>query len=320
MSHSPIPLIVLGGRDRHTTVLPKQGEGKHLLKGYKAVDFRINDRPMIHLLVDRMKACGRFDPILIAGPKAIYDPLDTGAEVVDTDGDFGQNIRAGVEAAMARYPSQQIAVVTCDVLPEEAELRALLEDFESHQPCDFWMPQFRAPANADKLGASQWKPRYRIAPEEGLEPVETLPGHLLIVDPQATRLELVYFLFELSYRTRNRSILQRRAIIARHAMSALIKHDLRLLLAGELPTVTWDIVTNGLAIAKRLRSGRVSAPELARRVSRIYIHRRHRKAHPERQGRFPVLEGLSLAKDIDTAEEANEAARLLEQRGRKEVP
>ena len=94
-------------------------------------------------------------------------------------------------------------------------------------------------------------------------------------------------------------------------MLNLVLADLRLLARLELPTATWDIVLNGLAIARGLRAGTMTAEELAHRVRKVYIRRSHRRHHPERKGRMPVLAGLSLAKDVDTEEEARELAQRL---------
>ena len=94
--------------------------------------------------------------------------------------------------------------------------------------------------------------------------------------------------------------------------------DLKRLFRFRRPEILWDVTRNGLAIAHGLRSGALSAETLARRVSRVYVTRRHRRHYPERQGRMPVLEGLSLAKDIDTEEEARELEVALEQALSKE--
>jgi hypothetical protein len=308
---APLPLIILGGRDRGATELPSRGRDKHILLGYKAVDLRIQGRPLISLLVERLRACGGFDPVYVAGPSRVYRPVCPDLEIVETDGSFGENIRAAIEVIQEKNPRARIAFTTCDILPKVNELKSLLEDFHQHRPLDFWMPQIRVPDDPAELGESQWKPRYRLVPEGETKAVETLPGHLVIVDPRALRLELIYKIFQLSYRTRNRSVAYRRAAIGRRVMGTLLAADLKRLATLRMPEITWDVARSGLAIAHGLRSGTMSAATLARRVGRAYVTRRHRRHYPERQGRMPVLEGLSLAKDIDTEEEARELELIL---------
>ena len=55
----------------------------------------------------------------------------------------------------------------------------------------------------------------------------------------------------------------------------------------------------------------MTSDEVAERIRRVFFRYRHRRRYPERKGRFPMLHALSLAKDIDTEEEASEAARSL---------
>ena len=55
MERETLPMIILGGRDRGTTVLPEEGRNKHLLRGYKAVDLEIGGRPLILILIERLR-------------------------------------------------------------------------------------------------------------------------------------------------------------------------------------------------------------------------------------------------------------------------
>ncbi|MDY7094366.1 MAG: NTP transferase domain-containing protein [Acidobacteriota bacterium] len=313
MDLPPIPLIILGGRDRRRSQLPDQDDGQQPLKGYKAVELRIGDRPLICHVLDRWRATGAFDPIFVAGPAQRYRDVCPGVELVDTDGDFGQNIRTGLEAVIARCGRCTTAVTTCDVLPVESELAVLLEDFRQRSPLDFWMPQIRVPTDPHRLGASEWKPRYRIAPRRGEEPEETLPGHLVIADVAAVRLDLMYRMFELAYRTRNHPVAYRKRVIARTLLFWLVSRDLRSILRLQLPTLTFQAVRYGTALARDLAGGTIDADRLAQLVHKLYIRRPHRRNYPQRRGFMPVLDGLSLAKDIDTEGEAREIAEQVAQ-------
>jgi hypothetical protein len=316
MERETLPLIILGGRDRGTTVLPEAGRNKHLLRGYKAVDLEIGGRPLILTLVERLRACGLFEPMVIAGPRAVYEPVVEGVRVLDTDSTFGGNLKASVEALRAEFPSRLLAVTTCDILPDPAELARAIDDFERHRPRDFWMPLIRSPERLDRLGESAWKPKYAVVPEGEDRPVNTLPGHLIIVDPAVLRLSLIYRVFEVAYRTRNRPIAYRFSLMVRTFFSTLVWGDLRRLFSLRRPHLTWTMISNGYAITRRFRGGGgIPQAELEERVSRLWVRHRHRRRHPERRGRVPILDTLSLAKDIDTEEEAREAARAMESAG-----
>lgn len=300
------PLVILGGRDRQSTVLPEEGRDKHLLHGFKAVDLRIGGRPLIEVVVERLRATGAFDPIYVSGPAAAYRPVISGVRLIDTDSSFGDNLRACVETLTAELPGRQAVFTTADILAEPAELERAIGDLRSHQPCDFWMPQIRIDDVA-RLGQSAWKPKYRIRPEGEERGVTTLPSHLIAVDPAVARLELIFRLFDVLYRTRNRSVGHRTRVAIREVLLFLFRQDLRRLLRLRLPVVTPTVVYNALTVARSLANGTADQHRLEVRIRRAFITEEHRRRHPERRGRVPILDALSLAKDIDTEEEAREA-------------
>lgn len=306
-----LPLVVLAGSDPRPGSLPELGADLHPLEGPKGMALKIQGRPLIDLLIERLRASGCFEPIFIAGPTAVYGQQRLECEVIDTDSTFGRNIRAAVETVVPRCPGRSIAVTSCDILPEVEELHRLMEDYYHHAPLDFWFPVILAPEERRQLGASYWKPRYRIAPLPGAEPRSLLPGHLVVVDPEAIRLPLVYRSFDLAYRSRNRPILHRLGLIVSHVFLGLLAQDLRHIFSLRFPTLTVSVVYNGVALALHLRQGVTTPEELAGRLGRIFVRYRHRRKYPERSGRLPLKHGLSLARDIDTLEEAKEIAREL---------
>lgn len=310
------PLVILGGRDYQSTVLPEGGRDKHLLAGFKAVEIKIGGRPIILHLIERMRACGAFDPIYIAGPSKVYETLDTGARIIETDGTFGENLAACVEALAAQEPGRQAMFTTCDIVPDPEDLRQALDDLRQHQPVDYWMPQIRVPADLEKLGESSWKPKYQICPEGETEPARVLPGHFIAVDPQTAYVELIVRFFDALYSTRNTPIAARYASVTRAVMAQLLRDDLRDLLRFGLPTNTFRVVYNCLVVAKKLAAGRVSQTELEDRLRKIFIRKSHQKKYPHRRSRVAVLDGgLSLAKDVDTEEEAEEMSEMSERAG-----
>lgn len=301
-----IPIIVLGGSDRRTAELPDSGRDKHPISGCKGADILIDGRPMVESVVRRLDACGCFGPVYLAGPSQAYRHVRTTARLIDTDGTFGQNIRASLEAVRADHPGSPVGFITCDILPEVATLRGLMETYWRHAPCDLWFPLVRAPEDISALGEFAWKPVYRIVPREGEPPVRILPGHWVIVDPEALRLDFLYRLFQIGYRTRNRPINRRRAVMVRGLLLELLHQDLLHVLGLRLPTLTWTVLGSGISAAAALRDGRITRARLEDAMRRIFVKARHRKRYPERRILVPLVEGLSLALDVDTEEEARQ--------------
>ncbi len=302
-----LPIVILAGSDPRPAALPADGRDKHPLGGYKGVDVRIGDRTLVETVVDRLRASGRFDPVYVAGPVSAFGRIQSESSLIDADGTFGQNIQTSVEAVRAAHPGRPIAFITCDVLPEVETLRALMDDYDRNVPCDVWCPLIRAPEDRRRLCASAWKPAYRIVPREGEAAVGVLPGHLVLVDPDALRLNFLYRLFQLAYRTRNRPIDYRRGIMVRGAILELVYQDLLHLFTLRAPTLTWSVLRVGIVAARELKRGTITRARLERAVRMIFVTSRHRKRNPDRRVLIPIVEGLSLALDIDTEEEAREA-------------
>lgn len=304
-----VPLIVLGGGDARPSTLPESGADLHPLKGPKGLALQIQGRPIIDILIERLQESGYFSPIFIAGPAELYGQERSGCRVINTNSTFGNNIKAAIDTVMVECPGESVAITTCDILPEVEELHRLMDDYFHHLPLDFWFPAILAPEENRELGASAWKPRYRVSPLPGAEPRTLLPGHLLVADPAAVRQPLVYRTFDLAYESRNRPILYRLGLIVGHIFGGLVLQDLKLLFTLRIPTMTYTVIYNGTMMALKLSRGTITPEEMATRLHRIYVRYRHRRRHPERQGRTPLKHGLSLARDIDTVEEAEEIAQ-----------
>ncbi|MEM9597552.1 MAG: hypothetical protein AAGD06_25010 [Acidobacteriota bacterium] len=297
--------MILGGSDRRGTALPESGRDKQPLMGFKGAKLTVGGRPLISVVIERMANSGLFDPIFIAGPASVYRPLLPDARIIDTDASFGENLRSAVDAVSRELDPDLLAFTTSDILPTEADLRRIVDDIRSHLPLDFWMLQCRVDRD---LGASAWKPRYRLQPADEDHPVPVLPGHLVIGNPGVVRVEMVYRLFEMLYRTRNRSLRYRVFHLTRRLLWGFFLDDLRSLASLRLPRMLWEVVINSLVAAVRLARG-IRIPEIEDRMRRVYIRPEHRRRYPDRRGRVAVLDALSFAKDIDTVEEAREVER-----------
>ena len=301
-----IPVIILGGRDARVAELPAGVEDMHALAGYKGVVVRIGARPLIDCVVERLERCGLFAPIYIAGPRSVYADHRGSASVIDVSGSIDETLRAGIEAASREHPGEPLAVTTCDVLPEQNTLERLVTGYRAAAPCDAFLPMIRAPDDLRALGASAYKPTYRVLPEAQAAPVDVLPCHLAVVDVQALRMNFIYRVMGLIYRTRNRPIEYRRVVMLRGIIFELLYQDLRHLLRLRLPNLTWTVLHSGLPAVKALKAGSITGAQLEGAIRKIFVTARHRRRHPERRVLMPVLEGLSLALDIDTEEEARE--------------
>jgi hypothetical protein len=296
-----IPVTILAGSDRRPAHLPEGTSELHPLMSFKAARLRPGGRPLIVHLVERLSGVSGLGPVLVAGPARVYEPLVPGVRVLDTDDTVGVNLRRAIERHVASAGGP-MAILACDVLPDSAELALLRERYERDAPCALWMPFVRVPADPRALGAFAWKPTYRLRQADGAEPVRILPGHLGIVEPAALRLNLLYRLLDLAYRSRNRSIAARRLVMVRSLLASLVLRDLLELARLRAPRFTAEIVGSGLRLARELRAGRLALDELERLTGRILLHR----AHAGASVRLPVTDFVSLAEDIDTEEEARE--------------
>jgi hypothetical protein len=295
------PLLVLGGADRKPHYLPPRGRDKHPLTVCKGADVQVGGVRLIDAVLARFRSAAQdLGPFYVAGPAKAYREVE-GAALIDTDGNFGENLEAGIEAVRRAHPGSAIAITTCDVLPEPADLRRALTHYREHSPSDFWFPMVRLPVDERLLGASAWKPRYRILDANGVL-VPVLPGHLTIFDPEALRLDFLYRLLQGAYRSRNRSVRYRRWYMIRRVATDLLGAAARDLVSFRRPVLMLDVLAAFFA-ARRLPNG-LTTQEIERTLSRLFLHRAHRRRHPERGARLAVLEGLSLARDIDTVEEA----------------
>ena len=68
------------------------------------------------------------------------------------------------------------------------------------------------------------------------------------------------------------------------------------------------MILNAILLAGRLQRGTITNTELAERLRRILV--KQSRDRPDR-GRIALLDAMTLARDIDTVEEAAEKAREL---------
>lgn len=322
MDQNTLPLIIVGGSDGRAGELPPDAGDLHALAGYKAARLRIGDRPLVQHVIERMQATGRFDPIFLAGPERVYRSVGVTIPILDTDSSFGNNIRAGIEGARRVVPQGPLAMITCDILPDRGEIDAVMEAYRRSSPCDFFFPLVRVPKQDDTLGASGWKPRYRIPPEPGAEPVAILPSHICIFQPEAHRLRFMYRLIDTGYATRNKSIAARRYTMVRRAATAILLEEGRALVRGQLPLLSYAAWRHGLGTARKLAAGSAALADVEESLEWLFLDPVHRKQKAGKAVRMPIVDAVSLAQDIDTEEEAAEkgATQLSESASEEKSP
>lgn len=299
-----MPIIILGGSDRRPADLPEGASAGTSLSGFKGADVRIHGEPLVRHVERRIRASEAFGPIYLAGPARVYRSICPEVELVDTNADFGTNIERAMGVVEARHPDQPVAFITCDILPTATTLSAMAQDYLRAAPCDLWFAVVRVPDDFAGLGASAWKPRYRLVPTSGEAAAETLGGHLVFVQPGSLRLGFLTRLFRHAYATRNRGLAYRRTVVVRKMISSLIAEDLRRLVRLRRPDVTWTTLRFGVWGASKLGQGTMTLAQLERVLANMLIDRDLVREKGVRV-RVPMVDHLSLALDIDTEEEAH---------------
>jgi hypothetical protein len=297
-----IPIIILGGSDGRPADLPG-GASVTSLSGIKGADITIEGRPLVCNVERRIRDSTSFGPVYLAGPARVYRSICPGVELIDTNADFGTNIDCALRTVQARHPRMPVAFITCDVLPEGATLDRMAANFRAAEPCDLWFAVVRLPEDRSQLGVSAWKPTYRVVLAAGQAAAETLGGHLVIVRPEALRLDFLRRLFRHTYATRNHSVAYRRAVVAQKILGSLLAEDFRRLIGLRFPGVTWSTIRAGMIGARKLRRGTITVADLECVLTDLLIDAGH-VAERGRRVHVAVVDELSLALDIDTEEEA----------------
>lgn len=298
-----IPLVILSGGDRRASKLPEAGADHHALAALKGVDLELGGRPLIERVIERWRRVPEVGPIWVAGPADRHRGLDAD-EVIDTDGTLAANVHAAVARACRDGRQGPISFATCDVLPDLDELVPVRADLRRHPHPALWYPLVRVPEQG--LGAFGWKPRYGIAPAPGEPAVPILPGHWLVVDPIALRMHFAEDLINLAYRTRNRSVTSRQVTMMLTEIGRFLWQDVRHVLALRAPLLTIVMMSTGVRIVSALRAGTLDVGMLERGMRRMLVTARAQRRSPPPRVRFPLVDAVSLARDVDTEEEAEE--------------
>ena len=292
----PLPAVILAGSDRKPGPVPGGGEECRFLVGYKGADVRIHGRPLIQILRERLLESGRFSLVLVAGPKRIYEPLTPGA-VIDTDGDLGHNLRRIFRSCKW---AERLCLVACDVVPTCEDVERAMDLWEEAERPDVWFPLVEGP---EKLGASGWKPKYKIRPTRDAPPKVFLPGHIGILRLKVIRRRFLCKLASTLYRLRNRELEERRRVVTAFIVGDLLGQDLLNLFHFRLPTLTWRVLSQGWRLYSKLRKGALSVDDFAEAVKQVFVRPRFKKT-----ARVVITptDLVSWARDLDTLGEVTE--------------
>lgn len=303
-----LPIIILGGSDSYRQTVPGGLRAADMLAGCKGAVRLPTGRCIAGELVARIRESGRFlEPVLV-GPRDAYAGL-LDCEIVDVRGNLPVTIAAAETIAERRYGgSQPVAVSACDVLPTADEFRQLLnEAYDRNAACGLWWQLVAAePA---ELGASSWKPRYRIAPSRGASPLNLYPGHLLVVRPEALRLEAFNRFLTLAYRYRNRGLYERAIRMTCGAVATMVAEDLRTLASLHLSGRTFSVPYLVFRAIRKFRAGKLTIRQLETVASKIFMDPVFHRQVKKRSVVFSVTRIKSFAKDIDTRAELEEAVQ-----------
>ena len=117
-----LPIVILGGSDRRPGAVPAGADSYHFIAGYKGAELRMAGRPLIGVLLDRVRSSGAFGSTYVAGPRQIYGDL-VDCPIIDTDSNVGANIRAAVKEVQRLHGRRTgIGFISCDVLPAAEEI------------------------------------------------------------------------------------------------------------------------------------------------------------------------------------------------------
>ncbi len=307
MNHR-LPIIVLAGSDTRPGTLPAGLQSHEMLTGPKGTIGLSTGRCLAGEVVARIRSSGCFLEPLLMGPRDWYEG-QVDCEIIPVAGSLVQTLRKLTATMAERFPGHQpVAITACDILPPASDFRQLIEqDYRPHADTMFWWQMVRA--EPPEMGASSWKPRYRLAAEPG-QPLLTLyPGHVVIVRPDALRLQLTNRFLELAYRYRNRALRKRVVGMTFKAMAALIAQDLRNLLEFQLPVLTFVLPYVGLRDYFKYRHGTATLRDHECFLTRALLHRRFQHAADNRPVFISTTRLLSFAKDIDTRGELAELDR-----------
>ena len=301
----PLPVLVMAGGNDRVETIPEGVAPDDVLKGFKGAVRLPSGRCIAGELIQRMRDSRRFEDPVLVGPRHVYGDL-VDCEISDTPGDLLANIRRFAALLTERYPERPVAVSACDILPTAEEFRSLLDEgYAPSAGSGLWWQMIAAEPR--EMGVSSWKPSYRMRPAPREPLLNLYPGHLLVLRPNAVRLDWFNMFLMMAYRYRNRSVYERVIRITLRAVGLWLEEDGRLLRNFRCPGRTVAAPYGILKTYLRYTARRLTVPELAAELSRQIMVRDDAGDMPHPVA-MTVTRIRSFAKDIDTRGELEEIA------------
>ena len=300
-----LPVLVMAGGNDQVETIPDGVAPEDILRGFKGAVRLPSGRCIAGELIQRMRDSRRFEDPILVGPRHVYGDL-VDCEISDTTGDLLANIQRFATLLSERYPARPVAVSACDILPTAEDFRDLLDrGYAPSAECGLWWQMIAS--DPEEMGVSSWKPSYRMRPGPREPLLNLYPGHLLVLRPDAIRLDWFNMFLMMAYRYRNRSIYERLIRITLRAVGLWLEEDWRLLRNFRCPGRTFAAPYGILKTYLRYTLRRLTVPDLAAELSRQIIVRDDDGGMP-RPVVMTVTGIRSFAKDIDTRRELEEIA------------
>lgn len=305
----PLPLMILAGSDGKPGVVPPGMRASDMLGGFKGTSCLPWGRTLVNEAIGRARDSHCFDEILVVGPAEVYaGKLD--APLIHARGSLAQTLSSLFASLDERFEATRpIAFTSCDILPTPEEWRRLMsEHYAPHRAASLWWQLVRA--SAQEMGASGWKPCYRLRPATDQPSEHFYPGHVLVARCEALRSRLLVHLLALAYQYRNVPLNRRVLQLLPRGLYLLFLEDIRNLSAGQWPVLTCGLPLRGIWNYLRYRRGQMTISDVESFLARVLLHRRFRSTSEARPVTISLIDDCSFAQDIDTQAELNQVTQV----------
>jgi hypothetical protein len=301
-----MPLLILAGGTPHGSTARGMPAGDTLV-GVKGALRLPSGRPLVAEVASRYVASGRFQRPILIGPRDAYAELAGEFEVCHVTGSLARSLACAAAVMRDRFGRQgPIAISTCDILPRAEEITGLLErNYDPVCDCVFWGQLVEE--EPTRLGSSAWKPGYEFLDDQG-RTHHLYPGHLVILRPEALRLEIAIRLLHLAYSYRNQPLTKRVTGMTLRSLGMLLWQDMGRIVRRYPPKLTFAIPFHCLRAYRAYRRRTLTVAGFERAFTATFID----DAYQTGRGTvFAVTKLVSFARDLDTRAEFDEATRGL---------
>jgi hypothetical protein len=284
----------------------------------RATDMLVGPKGALHLpngntlageLMERFRASGRFQRPILVGPARVFREQGLDCEIVDTNGNLADTLHRTMETIGKHFGmSVPIAVSACDILPTAGEISELLTSgYDPVEECVFWWQMVES--ERTRMGASKWKNTYRFRIGTDTT-IDLYPGHLVILRPEALRIEVMIRLLQLAYRYRNRPLWRRVIGMNLRGLGILAWQDVCNLRRFQFPSLMFSIAFHCWLAYRQYAREELSLSGFEHTFTKVFVHRHFHHLAKNRPVVVSTSHTHSFARDLDTKAELEEALRL----------